>query len=109
VLELMEGQLLSDSDLPQCWQHNAHFVQVLAMQQELLKPQWILEGNLQMTISKPGGFLASSIECDSAVSAAPAAVGWQQVCNIFHKLTMPMNTCKQTNVRLLTLQMHLMA
>ncbi len=61
--ELKEGQILSDSDLAQCWLQNAHSVQVLAMQQGLLKPKWTLEGNLQGTISKAGGFLASSIEC----------------------------------------------
>ena len=42
---------MSDSDLSQCWSQNAHFMQVLAMQQELLKLQWTLEGNLQGAIS----------------------------------------------------------
>ncbi len=37
--------------------------QVLEMQQELLTLQWTFEGNLQGTIGKAGGFLASCMKC----------------------------------------------
>ena len=38
-IEFKEGQISADSDLPQRWLQDAHFMQVLAMQHELLKPQ----------------------------------------------------------------------